>query len=523
MRRVGIDVGGTHTDAVLMDGDRIVATTKRPTTADIFSGTTDALDHLLDSVSADDARIEAVMLGTTQFTNAVVERRELQPVSAVRIGLPSGEDLPPFVGWPEDLAAKVKAGVHMLDGGWLYDGSSLAPMDSGQVNRLIDELGTSGTRAVCLSSVFAPLNPELERRLAESISAELPDVQVSESYAMGQLGLLERENAALLNASLLSFAGRVVDAFVAAIAGRGLDCPFYISQNDGTLMTAEFARNFPALTFASGPTNSLRGACKLTGVSDAIVVDIGGTTSDVGVLQNGFPRESNTVIEVGGVRTNFRMPDILALGLGGGSEVSDSGHRVGPQSVGHRLMQEGLVFGGDTLTATDIVVAAGLADVGTPAAVSQIDKAVVSTARATMRDMLNHTIEQMRPSRDPLPVILVGGGAILVSEPLAGASETLRPEHADVANAIGAAIAQVGGESESLVSYDSVGRDAALKTVTAAATKTALAAGAAEPTLRVADIQETPIAYMSGRTTRLRVKVIGDIDPNAASQKASTQ
>ena len=100
---------------------------------------------------------------------------------------------------------------------------------------------------------------------------------------------MERENAAILNTTLLPFADRVVSSFLGALKKRQLHCPVYISQNDGTLMSADFVRSYPALTFASGPTNSLRGAYKLTGLKDAIVVDIGGTTSDIGVLQNGFP------------------------------------------------------------------------------------------------------------------------------------------------------------------------------------------------------------------------------------------
>lgn len=139
-------------------------------------------------------------------------------------------------------------------------------------------------------------------------------------------------------------------------------------------MGAEFVRRFPALTFASGPTNSLRGAAQLTGREDAVVVDIGGTTTDIGVLQHGFPRQSNHVIEVGGIRTNFRMPDILSIGLGGGSLVEEEGRKIGPRSVGYRLLQQGRIFGGDTLTTTDVIVASGALRIGDPARVANLDR-----------------------------------------------------------------------------------------------------------------------------------------------------
>ena len=95
----------------------------------------------------------------------------------------------------------------------------------------------------------------------------------------------------------------------------------YFAQNDGTLMALDYAVGYPVLTIGSGPANSMRGAAYLTGRGDAIVADVGGTSTDVGVLVNGFPRESSAAVEIGGVRTNFRMPDLVAIALGGGTVV----------------------------------------------------------------------------------------------------------------------------------------------------------------------------------------------------------
>ena len=511
MLRVGIDVGGTHTDAVLLDGDEVVAETKALTSADVLSGIMEALDTILSQRPGQENAVEAVMLGTTQFTNAVIERRELSEVASIRIGLPSGRGLEPKTDWPEDIRACLGEVSYSVRGGHLYDGSPIAALDDDEIDLVINDLRMKKAEAICISSAFSPMNPEPELEVGRRVRAVLPDAHVTLSHDLGRLGILERENAALLNTSLLGFADRVVTSFIEAVRGRGLTCRFFVSQNDGTLMDAEFARHYPALTFASGPTNSLRGASKLTGLDDAIVVDIGGTTSDIGILQGGFPRESNVVIEVGGVRTNFRMPDLLAIGLGGGSVVQDNGATVGPQSVGHRLVTDGLVFGGDTLTATDVVVASGAADIGDRAAVADLDETVTATAVQRITEMLNLGIEKMKPSSDPLPVVLVGGGSILVTERLAAASEMLRPEHAGVANAIGAAIAQIGGETERMVSYDQTPRADAITTVTAEATEIAVAAGADRSTIRVADIEEVAMSYMDGNTTRLRVKVVGEI------------
>jgi N-methylhydantoinase A/oxoprolinase/acetone carboxylase beta subunit len=494
-----------------LDGDEVLAATKALTSSDVTSGIMEALEHVLSNTGVHETAIDAIMLGTTQFTNAVVERRQLSEVAAIRIGLPSGEGLPPMIGWPSDIAGCLGKHHYMLKGGTLYDGKPLAELDDREVDRAIADIKARGINAVAIAAAFSPMNASPEQAVAQRLRDAIPGVDITCSHEIGRIGLLERENAALLNASLLQFADRVVNAFGEALRERGLSCPFYVSQNDGTLMDARFVRQFPALTFASGPTNSLRGACKLTGLDDAIVVDIGGTTSDIGILQGGFPRESNIVIEVGGVRTNFRMPDILALGLGGGSHVSDGGNCIGPRSVGHRLVNEGLSFGGNTLTATDLLVAAGKADLGRPVPALNVPKETISNGLKTIHEMLNLGIEKMMPSSDPLPVVLVGGGALLVSETLSAASAMHRPEHAGVANAIGAAIAQIGGEVERLVNYRELPRDQAIEKVSREATEAAVGAGADPATVRIADMEETTISYMAEGSTRLRIKAVGDV------------
>ena len=137
------------------------------------------------------------------------------------------------------------------------------------------------------------------------------------SSEIGRLGILERENAAIMNASLRSLSSRTVEAFGKALLKVGIDCPYFITQNDGTLMGTDFVKAYPVLTFASGPTNSMRGASYLTGEQNAIVIDVGGTSTDVGALIKGFPRPASTTVDVGGVRTNFRMPDVFSIALGG--------------------------------------------------------------------------------------------------------------------------------------------------------------------------------------------------------------
>ena len=304
------------------------------------------------------------MIGTTHFTNAVVQRRDLTPVAAVRIGLPASATLPPFVDWPEDLAALVRGGVFMVEGGHEVDGRPIVPFDEAGMRRVAREIRASGLRSVAVAAIFSPIDPACEQRAGAILAEECPGVAVTLSHELGRIGLLERENACLLNACLLELAHRTTRAFTGALAASGLEAPLYLTQNDGTVTLAGQAEQFPVYSFASGPTNSMRGAAFLSGLDDAVVIDVGGTTTDVGCLRHGFPREANAVVEVGGVRTLFRMPDLLSLGLGGGTLVEPSPLVIGPRSVGYRLTEEALVFGGGTLTCTDLAVAAGLLQLG---------------------------------------------------------------------------------------------------------------------------------------------------------------
>lgn len=142
------------------------------------------------------------------------------------------------------------------------------------------------------------------------------------SSDIGQMGLLERENSAIVNASLRGLAQRTVEAFKTALKRLGLTAALFITQNDGTLMSCDMAARYPVLTFNSGATNSMRGAAYLSGERDAIVVDIGGTSTDIGRLANGLTVDSATDVELsGGVMTNFRMPDVCCFNLGGGTIV----------------------------------------------------------------------------------------------------------------------------------------------------------------------------------------------------------
>lgn len=247
-----------------------------------------------------------------------------------------------------------------------------------------------------------------------------------------------------------------------------------------------------------------------------MVVDVGGTTTDLGVLTHGFPRESMLAVEIGGVRTNFRMPDIISIGLGGGSIVrqhEDGTVTVGPDSVGYRVTKEALCFGGQTLTATDIVVAAGAAEgVGDPALVADLDPELVKKARAVMTEMVENCVDRMKTSAGDIDVILVGGGSILVPSELEGVARVLKPNNFGEANAVGSAISQVSGQIERVFSLDQARSRRNHSRSRRAWLPKKLSRPEPDPdSIQIVEVEDVPLAYLPGNATRVRVKAVGDL------------
>jgi hypothetical protein len=427
--RIGIDVGGTNTDIALVDAGRVVAALKTPTRDDVGAGILGAISALSEEAGFDPDAIDAVVIGTTHFIDALVQRRGLGATGAIRLCLPTSAAVPPMVDWPEELVAAVGGTYRLCHGGHEYDSRTISPLRPDELRRAVDAIVERGCRNLAITSVFSPASAEMENEAAAIISDHAPGLSVSLSHRIGRIGLLERENATIINAALRELGTRVVGGLDAALRDAGFRAPLFLSQNDGTLMSADYAREYPVATFSSGPTNSMRGAAYLSGVTDCVVVDVGGTTSDIGVLQGGFPRESNNDVSVSGVRTNFRVPDVLSLGVGGGSVIGTDPVTVGPRSVGHLLPVEALVFGGDTLTATDVAVAGGLADIGDRRRVAHLDGDLVAHVLSVAVERIQDGIDQMRASASNLPVVAVGGGSILIPEKLPGHGEVLRPDY----------------------------------------------------------------------------------------------
>ncbi|AEY95545.1 FACR027Cp [Eremothecium gossypii FDAG1] len=541
---IGVDVGGTNSDLVVLDPARIsepnrgvLAWYKAVTTPDVSEGIEQAIRTVLDDPSNDIKKEEivSVSIGTTHFINAVIERdaNRLERVAVLRLCAGFGESLPPFGDFPEDLGSILQCYTASMDGGSQVNGSDIKPLDESALRRHCKEIKKRGITCVAVIATFANINNAHELRAAEIIKEEIPSAEVVLSHTVSTIGFVERENATILNAAIKRFGRRLITSFVRATKRIGLDCTILISQNDGTVLSTKDALAAPIRTFSSGATNSMRGAAILCSADpevtgkNVIVCDVGGTTTDIGLLlASGFPRQSSTYSYVGGVKMNFSMPHVLSIGLGGGSIVrTEEGLTVGPDSTGADIVKQSLLCGGPVTTASDVAVAK-LADSGSLEALSEFkmgnvsrvkgrfDEAYKDAFTATLKEKLERTIDRMKTSPDPIPVIMVGGGSFIAPDSLDGASKVIRPPYYQVANAIGAALGKISSskqEFRTMLKGTDEEKEEVIKELVQRAQDEACSKGALRSSLSVVNIVCDAVPYVD-KVYNVEVKVIGDID-----------
>jgi N-methylhydantoinase A/oxoprolinase/acetone carboxylase beta subunit len=320
--RLAVAAGGATTEAVAMDvRDRLLAQTEAESTYDLAAGVAAAIRRLLDGGDVDPTRVTRVIVGAGRALSRVVDDRAVGRVAVIRIGDPLTHAVPPLAAWPDALRAAVSAGVAVVGGGAEYDGRSVVPLDGEAIARFLAGLGDD-VDGIAIAGVFSPVAPDHELAAAELVRRELGHgMHLSLSHELGTLGLIERENAAVLNAALAGAAHLVATDLRAVLRDARIDAEPFLSQNDGALMALDFAVRFPVLMLGSEPASAMRGAAHLTGLDEAVVVHAAGGMIEVGAVVGGFPREAPSAADVGGVRMGFRMPDVRRLGPDAGGEA----------------------------------------------------------------------------------------------------------------------------------------------------------------------------------------------------------
>jgi N-methylhydantoinase A/oxoprolinase/acetone carboxylase beta subunit len=493
MEIIGIDIGGTNTDGVLIDhNQKIKAKIKVPTTPDVSVGFKMCLQYLL----KDHPEVRAIILGTTQATNAILEGKDLYKVGILRIAGQKPDSLPSGYGWPLALKTKVIAGCETINGGFECDGREITPFNRKEANEAIRRLKNQGAEGIAIVGVFSPLNREQEQMAAEE-AGEMP---YSISSDLGGIGFIERENSTILNVALK----KVMAKGFSDLKSVSPSIPLFLTQNDGSVIPLEKAIEAPILTISAGPTNSFRGGARLAGYDNGIIIDIGGTSTDMGVILQGFPKRSLQSSDIGGVRLNFAMPDVLSIALGGGSIIK--GEQIGPESVARELLSQAQAFGGSQLTLTDLAIATKTvtipgADVGKITFSPKDAKAILRQAFLTLEKTLNAA----RTVDPNLPLILVGGGASLF--PKEWLTHFVIPQDFGVANAYGAALSEISGSIDKVVSLEK--RDHVLEELRRAAIEKAVINGADPNKVRLIDQSIIPYHYIPGQMARITLRASG--------------
>ena len=327
---IGLDTGGTYTDAVALDGQRrVVASAKGLTTHwELSIGLGAALRAVLAALPEGARRehISLVSVSTTLATNAVVENR-FSPICSILIGF--NEQMVERSGLRRERGGAI---VHVR-GGHEATGEESEPLDELAVDAAVREFGPQ-VEAFAVAGMFSVRNPAHERRARELIRAASAKPVTCSHELSSRLDAPKRALTAALNARLTPQIRHLLDSLARVLELEGISAPMMIVKGDGTLMRAELALEYPVETVLSGPAASVVGAGFLSGLQDFTVADMGGTTTDVAIVAGGRPvvREEGAVI--GGWRTMVEAIDVHTCGLGGDSEVHFDRERrlaVGPR------------------------------------------------------------------------------------------------------------------------------------------------------------------------------------------------
>ncbi|MGE4556415.1 MAG: hydantoinase/oxoprolinase family protein [Desulfovibrionaceae bacterium] len=451
---LGIDVGGTHTDAVAVENGAVRASCKIVTRhEDLLASINGALEEILAQVDA--GAVRQLNLSTTLSTNALVQGR----IDDVGVLVSCGPGVDP---------ASFAPGRHfyIIDGAIDHRGVESRALDKAAAARAVDDCRKQGVNVFAAVTKFSIRNPSQEIALKEA--AQDADFVTMGHTLAGRLGFPRRVATAYFNCAVWRLYNGFVNAVSESIRAMGLNCPVGMLKADGGTLPLDVSRSFPVQSIFSGPAASVMGIIALCDIrQDSVIFDIGGTTTDIAVFAEGAPLIERDGISIGGHPTLVRALRVRSIAVGGDSALSVAGGlvRVGPQREGPSM-----AAGGGRPTLTDALNAAGRSAYGDVAA---SEKGIADMARdygvdarkfaeTAIRSAVDHihqetraflaeinerpvyTIHEMLEDRRIVPnrVYLMGGPSHSMSGDVREAFKTpvIVPENASVANAVGAAL-----------------------------------------------------------------------------------
>lgn len=339
---IGLDVGGTHTDVVLISSGGLLNQIKVPTNSDdLYNSVLDGLNKILKNVDVN--TIERIVLSTTLTTNAVVSNT-LQPVGLI---VSSGPGINPEHYRIGDHFFCVKGSID-------HRGREVQPIEPLEIEAIASRMRSEGIKSVGVIGKFSVRNPSHENKIVKLLDGSFNYVLAGHRVS-GNLNFPRRIATVYLYSAVYEIHKNFFDAVTQSLKSKGIKVPIHILKADGGTMSVETSVQFPGQTILSGPAASVMGAVPYAQSSgDSLVMDIGGTTTDMAILVNKVPLLEPLGIELGGYKTLIRALKTKSIPLGGDSAVSVDGNKnlaIGPQRTGPAM-----AFGGSEPTPTDALI-----------------------------------------------------------------------------------------------------------------------------------------------------------------------
>jgi len=454
---IGLDVGGTHTDVVLLDKSGIQRDIKVPTLpADLYHSVWTALTAVTEGI--DSRAIQRIVLSTTLTTNAVAQNK-MAPVAMI-VSAGPGID-------PENF--RTNTHYFPVAGAIDHRGREITPVEPGQIRSIAEQLLSEGIRQVGIVGKFSVRNPQHEIQISELLRGKF-DTLFLGHHVSGALNFGRRIATTYLNAAVYPIHKEFFAAVQQSLKNRGLDLPIRLLRADGGNMKFSASIDCPIQTALSGPAASVMGAVPFASEqADALVMDIGGTTTDMAVLISRAPVLNPVGIELGSYKTLIRSLETYSIGLGGDSAVGIMGERlvVGPQRLGPAI-----AYGGSVPTPTDALAVMGEIEGLDPApshaglapmaqklglSVDRLAETIVAQSCDQIMEAARHLVERINSKPvytvhelqegyavNPKSILILGGPAPYFARHLAqrSALEVKVVPRWKVANAIGAALAR---------------------------------------------------------------------------------
>jgi N-methylhydantoinase A/oxoprolinase/acetone carboxylase beta subunit len=517
--KLGIDVGGTNTDAVILRNDgKLLSWKKELTSSDIISSIELVAKEVLSEAGIAPEQIDGVFVGTTHVQNAFYHPVNFSKTALIRISKkPSLVE--PALLWPSYIKKNIGK-VYHFKSFHDYSGKTIEQTrpNLDEIKQLCQDIKRDNIESICIVGIYSPLYQTEERYIRDYIKNYFPEIPITMSHEIGSLGFVERENAALLNAIFSKVIRQAMIDLSKLFKKLSLNCPCWLTQNDGSLMEIQEAIDYPIFTIGSGVTNSFRGASILSGLKECIVVDFGGSTIDIGKILNGQPEASVGSTSILNIDVNMRVPKMYSLPYGGGSLISIEKESVQiKESIVSDLEHQGISWGGDTWTLTDsflkIYPGSFSDDKIIPEVLKQLSEDECQQVISRVTREIKEKITRLQLDNEELPVVLVGGGSSLLVDRLFGKyKKVYHPAGHHISNAIGACFAPLSAQTDKVFWINNQTKQEVIEQETENLFQQLLRKGANRESIELVSIEEFPFDYLKGEGLRIRLKALGELE-----------